>query len=228
MTFTEPRRILVVAAHPDDETLGCGGTILKHRSAGDAVAWMVVTQAHEPQWPKATQERKSREIEAAAAAYGIDQVFRLGLPTIRLDAIPLDDIVSAMRDGFQRVQPDTVYMVHPGDVHTDHRAVFRAAWTLMRTFRSMTNGPRRVLLYETLSSTDGAAPLPGARFVPNAFSDITPWIDKKLDVAALFETEMQPDPLPRSPSAIRALARYRGATVGVAYAEAFTVLRDLF
>jgi LmbE family N-acetylglucosaminyl deacetylase len=228
MTQENRKSVLVIAAHPDDETLGCGGTMLKHRSAGDQVAWMIATQAHEPRWSAAIQERKASEITAAANAYDIADVFRLGLPAIRLDAVPHDDIVTAMRPGFEEMQPDTVYLVHPGDVHTDHRAVFEAAWTLMRNFRATTTGPRRVLLYETISSTDGAPPIPGRGFTPNAFSDITPWIDQKLAVAALFESEMQLEPLPRSPSAIRALARSRGAAIGVPYAEAFALMRDIF
>lgn len=189
---------------------------------------MIVTSAHEPRWSKNVIQEKAREVEEAGALYGMKEVFCLGLPTINLDHLPLNEIVSAMKPCFEKCRPDVVYSVHHGDVHTDHRQVFLAAWTLMKHFRSTSGGPRRVLLYETLSSTDAAPPSEERAFIPNAFSDITPWVEKKLQVVALYKTEMQAEPLPRSPSAVRALARFRGATIGVEYAEAFQLLRDVF
>jgi LmbE family N-acetylglucosaminyl deacetylase len=219
--------ILIISVHPDDETLGCGGTILKHRAQGDNVYWLVVTQAHEPQWSKAVIERKATEVQQVADAYGIAQYFRLGFPTIRLDAIPQSDLIAAIRDGIEPVKPQVVYLVHSGDVHTDHYATFLATMSVLKPFYMTHLGVRRVLSYETLSSTEAASPHPARAFVPDVYNDITPYIDRKIEIMSLYESESQPELMPRGPSAIRALARYRGATIGVEYAEAFKLLREI-
>lgn len=220
-------RVLAVSAHPDDETLGCGATLLKHADAGDEISWVVATQAHEPEWSRVTIERKAREVDAVAAAYGGATVHRLGLPTTGLDAVPSSDLMAALRPAVEELRPEVVYVVHPGDVHTDHRALYTALLSVLRPPRMHALGVRRVLAFETLSSTDAHPPGLAAAFAPNVFVDVTAFLDRKLEVMALFETEVQDDPLPRGSSAIRALARYRGATIGVEYAEAFELVREI-
>ena len=125
------------------------------------------------------------------------------------------------------VRPEVVYLVHEGDVHTDHRAVFMAAMSVLKSFYMKRENVRRVLSYETLSSTEAAVPSHTRSFTPDVYCDITPYIDRKTAIMALYASEAQPDPLPRGPSAIRALARYRGATIGVEYAEAFKLIREI-
>ena len=218
---------LYVSAHPDDETLGCGGTILKRRAAGARAWWLIATSAHEPAWNADTIARKAGEVDRVAAAYGMSEVVRLGLPTTRLDVTPRADVMAAIREVVDRVRPETVYLPHPGDVHSDHAAVFDAAVAVMRAFRTAADGPRRILCYETLSSTEAAAPFPARAFLPQVFTDVTKTLAAKLDVMRLYESEAQEEPLPRGASAITALARLRGATVGVEYAEAFALVREL-
>jgi LmbE family N-acetylglucosaminyl deacetylase len=220
-------RLLVVCAHPDDETLGCGGTMLKHVSAGDEVTWAIATQAHEPQWTSETIARKAEEVERVAAAYGVAGHLRLGFPSSRLDVTPRADLIGALAEVVERARPETVYVVHSGDVHGDHADVFEATLAVLKAFRMGSLGVRRVLAFETLSSTDAAPPTAERAFAPTVYADVTDWIDRKLEIMALYETESQPDPLPRGPEAIRALARFRGATVGVPYAEAFRLVREL-
>jgi LmbE family N-acetylglucosaminyl deacetylase len=220
-------RILAISAHPDDETLGCGGTLLKHRAADDRSYWIIATEAHAPQWPVEIIERKAAEVARVAEAYGMERCLKLGFPTVRLDTVPQTDLIDRMRDAVSQVRPELVYLVHEGDVHTDHHAVFSAAMSVLKPFYMARLGVRRVLCYETLSSTEAAPPRMDRAFVPNVFSDITPYVDRKIEIMKLYETELQEDPLPRGPSAIRGLARYRGATVGVQYAEAFTLIREL-
>lgn len=221
-------KVLIISAHPDDETLGCGGTILKHTAAGDAVTWVIATQAHPPQWPEEVVQRKAREVERVAAAYGIAEVVKLGFPTVRLEAIPQIELMQPLHAVVDRVRPEIVYCVHGGDIHSDHGALFYAAASVFKPFRTAATGTRRLLCYEIVSSTEQAPPLAHRAFLPNAFSDITPHLERKLEIMAMFESELQPDPLPRGPGAIRALGRLRGATIGVEYAEAFMLLRDIF
>jgi N-acetylglucosamine malate deacetylase 1 len=219
--------VLAISAHPDDETLGCGGTLLRHRSQNDTISWVVSTQAHSPQWPLELIERKATEVATVANAYSIERLFKLGLPTIRLDTVPLEEVIQGLRRVIEEIRPEVVYLPHYGDVHTDHYFVFQGALSVLKAFYMRSLGVKRILSYETLSSTEAAAPLPYRAFVPNAYVDITTYMDRKLEIMSLFSSECQPDPLPRGPAAIRALARYRGATVGVEYAEAFMLVREV-
>lgn len=219
-------KVLAIAPHPDDETLGCGGTLLRHRAQGDELHWIVVTQAHAPQWPEKLIAAKAKEVERVAEAYGMATVRRLGLPTTRLDVTPQAELIGKLREGIEAVRPDTVYTVHAGDVHTDHHAAFSATLSVLKTFNMRTHGVRRVLSCETLSSTEAAPQDPMRAFVPNIYRDISPYLERKLEIMAMYGSEAQAEPMPRSPSAIRALARYRGASMGVEYAEAFMLVRE--
>jgi LmbE family N-acetylglucosaminyl deacetylase len=220
-------KVLAISVHPDDETLGCGGTLLRHRADGDQVSWLIVTRGHSPQWAPELLERKVAEVERVAAAYGMGNVLRLGLPTVRLDALPQAELMGALRSGIESLRPEIVYLVHGGDVHSDHQVVFQATMRVLKAFSMGKLGVRRVLSYETLSSTEAAPPEGGRQFLPNVFRDITPYLERKIEIMAMYATEAQADPWPRGPAAIRALARYRGATVGVEYAEAFMLIREV-
>ena len=218
--------VLAVAAHPDDETLGCGGTLLRHRARGDEVHWLIATRAHAPRWPLATIERKRAEVEAVARAYGAS-VHELGLPAAGLDRVPTVDVIEAVRRVVLATRPRVVYCVHGGDVHSDHTVVYEATLATIKAFSQLRQGVERVLCYETLSSTDAAPPERARAFVPNVFHDIGPYLDRKLEILGLYASELQADPLPRAPSAVRALARVRGASVGVEHAEAFALVREI-
>src|SRR5215510_5096183 len=220
-------RVLVIAPHPDDETLGCGGTLLKHVAAGDSVSWVIVTKAYEPRWPKEVIDRREREIEQVSAAYGFANRFRLTLPAARLDTVPLEDLMAAIDEIVVKVRPDWIYTVHAGDVHTDHRAVFQATMSAVKSFNSANKGVSRLLSYETVSSTDATPPGPSTVFLPIVYCDITPFLERKLEIMSLYGGEVHPYPLPRALESIRALARFRGASVATEYAEAFMLLREL-
>ena len=220
-------RILVIAPHPDDETLGCGGSLLKHKSNGDSLSWLVATRGHEPHWSADLLDRKEKEIASVTAAYGFDQTIRLNFPTIRLDTIPLEEFIAAIRNAISDCKPELVYLNHFGDVHSDHRIVFEATLSVLKPFYSGTHGVKRILSYEVLSSTDAAPLNPARAFVPNVFTDVTDFLEKKLEIMALYESELQPSPLPRALDNLRALARLRGATIGVEFAEAFMLVREV-
>lgn len=219
--------VLAISAHPDDETLGCGGTLLKHRAAGDSIFWIVATVCHEPQWSAELIERKAVEVARVAAAYGAERIM-LGFPNARLDTVATSELMKPIERAVDDIRPEVVYLLHGGDIHTDHCHLFTAAMSVLKPFYMTRRGIRRVLGYETLSSTD-AAPQQGERmFMPNVFSDITPYLDCKLEIMGIYESEIHAEPMPRSPSAIRALARLRGSTISTEYAEAFTLIRELF
>lgn len=218
--------VLVIAPHPDDELLGCGGTLLRHLAEGDAVHWLIVTAMteHGGFSPEAMVRRQT-QIEAVHQAMGFTARHELGLPTAYLDTLPLADIVTGIGDVVREVQPDTLYLPYGGDVHSDHGVVFAAAKGCSKWFRYPS--VKRVYCYETLSETDFALPPDGPGMPINRYVDIGQHLERKLELLSLYEGELGEFPFPRSPEAIRALAQVRGAAAGCAAAEAFQLLKEI-
>ena len=219
--------VLAIVAHPDDETLGCGGTLLRHAQRGDRVSWLIATVCHEPQWSASLIERKAQEVDAVAAAYGVHKLFKLGLPNAQLDAVPFAKLMDGIAAAVIAVRPEVVYVVHSGDVHTDHQLVHSATMCVLKPFHMKKHGVRRILSWETLSSTDAAPPRLDRAFVPNVFHDISDHLERKLEVMDLYASEVHAGAMPRSLDALRALARVRGAAIDVTYAEAFMLVREI-
>lgn len=220
------KRVLVVAPHPDDETLGCGGALLKHKTQGDETHWLIVTgMTREAGFSSDTIEKRQREIDAVSERFGFGTVHQLGFPTAQLDAVPLNKIVRRLGDVFRGVRPEVVYVPYRNDVHSDHRIVFDGVAACTKWFRFP--GIERVLAYETLSETEfGINPAAGG-FKPNVFVDVSEYLEEKIDIMSIYESEYGEFPFPRSERAIRALAEFRGSTVGCMAAEAFLLLREV-
>lgn len=220
-------RIAVIAAHPDDETLGCGGTLLKHRCTGDELHWVVATSRQSPRWALTEVCDRRRQVTDVAAAFDFTSVTELGHQDGSLDVVPMTELIGGLDGALTAIRPDVVYVVHGGDAHTDHSIVHRATMSALKAFRMTALGLRRILAYETLSSTEANEMSSGTAFLPTVFTDITGYLDRKLAVMGHYDSEWQEDLLPRSTSSIAALARLRGATVGVLHAEAFMLLREV-
>tara|TARA_B110001450_G_scaffold256772_1_gene288621 strand:+ start:8922 stop:9590 length:669 start_codon:yes stop_codon:yes gene_type:complete len=219
-----PPRLVVIAPHPDDETLGVGGTLLRRKSEGASIAWIIVTtMTAESGWSIEQINKRDDEIQRITQFYGFDEVYRLNFTTAQLDIIPMSDLVSAMSDAFKAFQPEEVFMPHPADVHTDHRLVFDAVSACTKWFRYPS--VKRVLAYETLSETDFGLGTDQA-FRPNVFVDIEKFFSKKLQALDIYASEVSDFPFPRSHEAIQALAMLRGAASGFKSAEAFELLRE--
>lgn len=218
------RSILVVAPHPDDETLGCGGALLRHKAEGDALHWVIVTSMPPDAYSAVLRKRRAAELREVARLYGFASTRELGFPAAGLDVVPRAELVDKMRAAFTAARPDVAYLPHPGDVHTDHRVAFEAAAACAKSFR--TPSPSRVLAYETLSETDAALDTTAQPFRPSVFVDITPYLERKLDILQRYAGEIGEFPFPRSLEAVRSLARVRGAAAGCAAAEAFQLLRE--
>lgn len=220
--------VLCIATHPDDETLGCGGTLLNHIAAGDRVHWALVTACREPDYSQEEIVRQAAQVETVKQAYPFETLDWIKFPTKRLEVVPFNDLVQALLVLVQRIRPAVVFVPNRSDVHSDHRVVFQAVLSAVKSFRMLSLGVRRVLTCEILSETEAGPPLAEHAFVPNVFVDVTATLDRKLEIMELcYKSELQPGHLPRTSSAIRALARYRGATVGLEYTEAFMLIREL-
>ena len=214
------KNILVVAPHPDDESLGCGGVILKHKSKGDHVSWCIVTTMVEDEVnTKATINSRENEISSVQNAYGIDKLFRLGYPTTMLIQLSYGQLVNSAKEVIEEVKPEVIYLPYPLDVHSDHRITFSVFFSCTKNYRAPSI--RKIFSYETLSETNYSSPSISNVFVPNYFIDITEHFEKKMEILSIYKTEMEEHPFPRNPQAIEALAILRGSTCGSKYAEAF-------
>ena len=192
--------------------------------SGEVLDWLILTRPDEQRHSPEVIARKSGQVGEVADLYRMRTTTQLDFASGRLDTVALADIMKEITAAIVRAKPDVVYVVSPGDVHTDHGVAFRATMSVIKPFHMRALGVSRVLAYETLSSTEAAA---APSFVPNCYRDITSSLEEKLQVMSLYSTEAHPEPLPRSPSALRALARFRGATVATEYAEAFSLVREL-
>ena len=217
-------KIAVIAPHPDDETLGVGGTLLRRKAEGATIAWIIVTKISiESGWSEEQVKKRDDEINHIRNLYDFDEVYTLNFQATQLDVIPMSDIVKALSGVFKSFSPEEVFVPHPADVHTDHRVVFNAVSACTKWFRYPS--VKRVLAYETLSETDFGLGTDQA-FRPNVFVDISNFVSKKLEAMDTYVSEVGDFPFPRSNEAIRALAILRGCASGYKAAEAFELLRE--
>lgn len=217
--------VLVIAPHPDDETIGCGGSLLRHVSQGDETHWLIVTtMTGSPDFEPRNTDARADEIKRVAEQFGFVSTTQLGFPTARLDQVARSDLIEAIRSALQRIEPSIIYLPFPGDVHSDHFETYAAAIACTKWFRA--DYVNQVLCYETLSETDAGVGVVAQPFEPNWFVDITPWIDSKIAIAHTYKSELGDFPFPRSATAIRALAEVRGAGAGFHAAESFMLIRN--
>lgn len=217
---------MVIAPHPDDETLGCGGALLRAIASGAHVHWVIGTRmTREAGFSENRILAREREITEVAAAYSFAGVYQAPFAAARLDTVPLAERVSWFSSVFNEICPEVLYLPHPHDVHSDHAAVFDAASACTKAFRYPTL--RKVYVYETLSETEFGIRPGISPFNPNRFIDVSAYLDRKIEIMKLYAGEMAEPPFPRSGEAIRALATFRGLVASCLAAEAFMVLRDI-
>jgi LmbE family N-acetylglucosaminyl deacetylase len=216
--------IMVIAAHPDDEVLGCGGVIARHSTQGDEVHVVVATRGiPEIYAPELIEESRS-ELKAAHDLLKVTETHFLDFPAPKLDTIPGYELADEIKKVINRVKPETVYLPHGGDIHLDHRAVYTA--TLVAARPANDCSVRQLLCYETLSETEWAPLTGGGAFLPTVFINITDYLETKMKAMACYRTQLKEPPHSRSLDAIKALATLRGASVGFLAAEAFELERQ--
>ena len=225
-------RLAVIAAHPDDEVLGCGGTISRLAQEGCLVHILLMADGETSRTGLVTDasdtkrlaERKSSALRACEIL-GCASVELLTLPDNRMDSLVLLDVVKKIETFINNIRPTTVFTHHSGDVNIDHRLVHEAVITACR---SQPMFPvRELLFFEVPSSTEWRPPGSADMFNPNWFVDISQTLHLKLQALQAYQQELRPFPHPRSTKAVEALAQWRGATVGVGAAEGFILGRKL-
>ena len=217
--------ILVIATHPDDEVLGCGGTIACHTDRDDEVHVLIVTRGTPDIFQAEQVEETRQELQAAHQVLGVHQAHFLDFPAPKLDKIPGHELADSIRKALYSIQPDTVYLPHRGDIHADHRAVYYATLVAARPVNNCS--VRRLLCYETLSETEWAPPFGDDIFIPTVFVDISRYMDRKLQAMACYHSQLKQPPHPRSLQSIESLARLRGGTANLHAAEAFMLVREI-
>ncbi len=223
------KRILVLAAHPDDEVLGCGGSIAKFADQGAIVhaaffADGVFSRGDSVQQREYLSVRRAAS-QKACDILGVKTVSFGEYPDNRMDTLALLDITKALEKVIAEHQPDAIFTHHAGDLNIDHRRMHEAAATACRPQSG--HPVKTVLCFEVPSSTEWQFPGSGPAFTPNWFVDISGTLDRKLAALEAYASELRAWPHPRSRQAVEHMARWRGATVGVDAAEAFMVARQL-
>ena len=219
------KKILVIAPHPDDEILGCGGTMIKNIKAGNDVYVCVVTKGYPPLFNESRVEQNRRDTIACHKAIGVKETFYLDFPSTRLETLERSEFNGKILDVVRRLTPDEVYIPHWGDMQKDHQMVAEACMVAVRP--KYTPQVKRVYSYETMSETAWNAPNVQNEFMPNVFVDISDTLEDKKNALAYFKLQVSEFPDARSIEAIDALAKYRGALMNLRAAEAFMLIREI-
>jgi len=220
--------ILVVAPHPDDEVLGCGGIIAKNVAQKHNVFVAIMTNGHigAPELYSQDNVRTVRqEAKQAHDILGVKETFFYDFPAPRLETTPSYQISRELNSLYKNLSIDTIYLPHRGDIHKDHGVIFYAGLVAARPIDNCS--VKTIYTYETLSETEWAAPFASDAFIPNVFEEITDYLSLKLNAIKSFNSQLKSFPHPRSIESIESLARNRGVVVGYPFAEAFALIRTM-
>lgn len=218
------KRVLVVAPHPDDETLGCAGTLLAMKDKGYDVYWLIVTSmTNGKKFSKARIAKREHEINSVNKMFGFKEYINMHFPTAEMDQVSDGYLIERLSEVYKDVKPNIIFIPNGTDVHTDHQIIFRACISCSKWFRY--KFIEKVLVYETVSETNFNIAQNVLPFRPNIYVDIEEYLDKKVEIMKIYESELKAFPFPRSEKAIRSLAYIRGSESGFHAAEAFELLR---
>lgn len=220
-------RVLVIGAHPDDEVLGCGGTISRHVAQGDEVFVVIMAWGLASRYDASMLEVQRTNAQKASDILGVKETRFLGIGGLdkRFDEFPFYDIIRPLEDAINDYRPDVLYTHHRGDANTDHQVTFKATVSAARTINPFV--VKRFLCYETLSSTDQGPPFVEYQFIPNIFIDIEQYLDRKIEAMQCYTSEVKPYPHPRSVESIRFQAKVWGHRAACNAAEAFILVREI-
>lgn len=224
------KRILVIAAHPDDEVLGVGGTIAKLSLEGNEVYVLIVTDGSSSQYSNNEHladiiKAKSIETKNCAETLGVKKIFYGQLPDMKLDTIPHIEVNKAIEQVVNKIHPDTVFTHFWGDVNTDHQNVFKSTLVAVRPVFGQV--VKQLLCYRVPSSTEWTPSKPDTMFSPNVFVDISSVAERKYDAFSQYRTELRDYPHPRSVKYLRETDIANGLQVGLTIAETFMLLREI-
>jgi LmbE family N-acetylglucosaminyl deacetylase len=224
------KNILIIVAHPDDEVLGCGGSMAKWSQGGNDVHVLIMVEgitSRDKSRDRVTRQNElshlAQSAKKAGKILGVQSVELLDYPDNRMDSVDLLDVVKTIEKYVEKLKPEVVMTHHAGDLNIDHQITHQAVITACRPQPGQT--VKRILSFEVPSATQWQSPTIGNPFVPNWFEDISESLDLKMEALRAYQSEMREWPHPRSLRAVEHLARWRGALVGCEVAEAFMLNR---
>lgn len=220
------KNVLVVAAHPDDELLGLGGTLIKHRLAGDSVYCIIIGEGlmSRNTANQAELQELYRHAQNAGAIIGFKGMTFEHFPDNAFDTVSLLKIAKVVEDHLERTRPDIIYTHHEYDLNIDHRLTFEAVLVACRPYQTF--APQEIYTFETLSSTEWHSK-DHKQFAPDTYINISSTIDQKIEALKEYQSELRPYPHARSIEGIRIRAQYRGLESHLPYAEAFMTIRRI-
>lgn len=224
------KKILVIAAHPDDEVLGMGGTIAKLVKEGNEVNILIVTDGSSSQYRDSSDlqkiiDDKKKETLACAKVMGVKDVYYGNLPDMQLDTIPHIQINQVIESAIYQLKPDAVYTHFWGDVNLDHQNVYKS--TLVAVRPVMGQVVKELYCYCVPSSTEWTPNKADTMFMPNVFVDIIDVVEQKYEAFSKYSTELRDYPHPRSIQYLRETDKAAGLRVGLLCAEQFVLLRKI-
>ena len=225
MSNKDKKRVLVIAPHPDDEVLGCGGISLRYAAEGHEVSVLVMSRGKPGLYSEESINNVRGEALRAHKELGVKKTLFLDYPAPELDLHSVSELAASIGSVIKDLGITVLYVPHRGDIHHDHRAVYNAALVASRPTGGCTVS--EIYAYETLSETEWAAPFGDDVFIPTCFVDISDYMDSKLRAMQCYKSQVLEFPSLRSIKAIEALAQYRGVTVGCFFAEAFMHVRTI-
>jgi LmbE family N-acetylglucosaminyl deacetylase len=220
------KRALIIAPHPDDEILGVGGTIARMVKENWEVTVLIVTTGFPPLFNETLVERGRQEMLQAHQFLGVSRTILLDeFPAAQLDTVPHSKLNAKLDEVMEEVKPELIFIPFMYDIHLDHQLVSLSALVAARPCLSHT--PKTILAYETLSETFWNAPNGATAFIPNYYVDISQFLGSKIQAMEMYLSQLKAYPHQRSVEAIKALASFRGSTVGLEAAEAFVLIRQI-
>ncbi len=216
------KKILVIAPHMDDETLGCAGTLLRHKSEGDQIHIVLASKLKiNKQWSKRYVKKKCDEYDKVLDIFKFKSCTKFNYEPSKIDQLNLSDVVEDFNNLFLRIKPNYIYCPFINDTHSDHQIIAKSAMSASKWFRQQSIN--KIFMYETLSETNFNFVEENV-FKPNFFVDISKYMERKLKISSIYKTEMNKHPFPRSKTSIKALAQLRGSQSGFKFAEAFQLI----
>lgn len=229
MMMNKQSTILVVAAHPDDEILGCGGCVYKWAQDGASVHALILAEgltsraAQRTDIPQEELDGLRKHARQSAETIGFQSISFESFPDNRMDSVDLLDVIHALSRYIDRIQPQIILTHHHGDLNVDHRIAFQAVITACRPLPECP--VQTIFTFDTPSATEWNFPYYKNTFSPNTFIDISQQMEQKLAAMACYQTESREAPHPRSPESLRAIAKRWGSVINCDYAEAFELIR---
>ncbi len=221
---SEIMKIAVISPHPDDETLGAGGTLLRYKAQGNRIYWINVTDVEKGRgWDDTFVSKRREQIRRICQFYQFDGFYNLRFQPGTLEQMDKRLLIDRIGGCFREIQPDWIILPDANDAHSDHRIVFESCMACSKVFRYPYI--RKITTMEILSETDFGRP--DGMFVPNYLIDISSCMEEKINALLIYDTEICDPPFPRSVEAVKALGTVRGGMAGVRYAEAFKLIKSI-